>query len=207
MVKSNPTEEHIIAAAKEVFVRKGYDGARMQEIADEAEINKALLHYYFRSKDKLFEKVFEMVFREVFNTLATSLFTVDDFEEFLESLVYNYTETLKNKPYLPQFILHELNRNPDRMVELLQESQFDREKLFELIRKAEQQGVLVYHHPIHLITNILSLCVFPFIAKPIIKGFMLQGDEESFRKYIDERPEHILQFVRASIKNEKGKSL
>ncbi len=207
MVKSNTTEDHIITAAKEVFVRKGYDGARMQEIADEAGINKALLHYYFRSKDKLFEKVFEMVFREVFNTLATSLFVVDNFEEFLESLVYKYTETLKNNPYLPQFILYELSRNPERLVELLHESKFDREKLFELIRNADQQGILNFYQPVHLITDILSLCVFPFIAKPIITGFMLKGDEESYRKYIDERPEHILQFVRASIINEKGKAL
>ena len=59
MVNKINTESRILEAAKEVFIAKGFDGARMQEIADTAEINKALLHYYFRNKDKLFEAVFE----------------------------------------------------------------------------------------------------------------------------------------------------
>ena len=58
MKKDFTTEEKILTAAKQVFLTRGMDGARMQDIADEAGINKALLHYYFRSKDQLFEKIF-----------------------------------------------------------------------------------------------------------------------------------------------------
>src|SRR3954462_1734201 len=58
MQKDLSTEERILSAAQKVFLAKGMDGARMQDIADEAGINKALLHYYFRSKDKLFEQIF-----------------------------------------------------------------------------------------------------------------------------------------------------
>ena len=56
--KDHNAEERILAAAKKVFTTKGMAGARMQDIADEAVINKALVHYYFRDKDKMFEVVF-----------------------------------------------------------------------------------------------------------------------------------------------------
>ena len=199
MVNPLSTEDNIITAAKTVFVRKGFDGARMQEIADEAGINKALLHYYFRSKDKLFEKVFDEVFQEVFNTIAESLIHATGFDQFLETFIRNYIDILKNKPYLPQFVLHELNRNPGRMVELLKGSNFDRERLFDLIRQAGIKGVINRQDPIHLVTNILSLCVFPFVARPIITGFMMEGDENAFRQYLDERPDQVLSFVKSAI--------
>ena len=61
----NTTEQKILEAAQEVFHEKGYDGARMQEIADKASINKGLLHYYFKTKDSLFEAIFSIAFRQM----------------------------------------------------------------------------------------------------------------------------------------------
>ena len=206
MVSTKDTQAQIIDAAKKVFIRKGFAGARMQLIADEAGINKALLHYYFRSKDRLFDKVFEEAFEEIFNTISGSIKTATEFEGFLEEFVFSYTEVLKKKPYLPQFVLHELNRNPDMMIGLLKKREIDKDKLFNLIRESVEQGVIRPCQPVHLITNVLSLCIFPFVARPIITGFMMDGDENAFWNYIDERPGQILQFVKRSVFSETRKT-
>ena len=111
MVKKQNTEDKIVEAAKTVFIQKGMDGARMQQIADEAGINKALLHYYFRTKNKLFEKIFSLVFRDIFEVLEMAVMKELSFEQFLEQFVTEYINLLKRKPYIPQFVIHEINRN------------------------------------------------------------------------------------------------
>jgi len=199
MAKEKNTEDNIIIAAKNVFIQKGLDGARMQEIANEAGINKALLHYYFRTKDKLFEKVFSIVFKDVFDVLAQATNNELDFEQFLENFIRQYIMLLKDKPFIPHFVIHELNRNPQRIVEQLQSSNFDKQKLFTIFEQAIEDGVIRPIHPVHLLTNILSLCIFPFVAKPIITGFALDGDKEKYNAYIDERPEQVVAFVKNAI--------
>ncbi|PLW96254.1 MAG: hypothetical protein C0591_09200 [Marinilabiliales bacterium] len=106
---------------------------------------------------------------------------------------------LKNRPYIPQFVIHELNRKPERIVEQMRNSHFDKQKLFDLINKAVEDKVIRPIAPVHLITNILSMCIFPFVAKPIITGFALDGDKEKYKTYIDERPEQVIAFVKNAI--------
>lgn len=199
MAKKRNTEEKIVEAAKIVFVEKGMDSARMQEIADKANINKALLHYYFRTKQKLFEKVFTIVFKDVFGVFEQALSEEIDFEQFLEGFITNYIRLLKSKPFIPHFVIHELNRKPERIVELMQNITFDKQKLFDLIDKAVEEKVIRPIQPVHLITNILSMCLFPVIAKPIITGFALDGDKEKYRQYIDERPTEVIAFVKRAV--------
>jgi len=199
MAKEKSTEDKIVNAAKKVFIAKGMDGARMHEIANQAGINKALLHYYFRTKNKLFEKVFTIVFKDVFAVFEQAISSEMSFEEFLESFIRQYIKLLKAKPYIPQFVIHELNRKPERIVEQMNSSKFNKELLFNLINKAIQDKEIRPVHPVHLITNILSMCVFPFVAKPIITGFALDGDREKFKKYIDERPDQVVAFVKQAI--------
>jgi AcrR family transcriptional regulator len=106
MSREQNTEDKIVAAAKTVFIKKGMDGARMHEIADEAGINKALLHYYFRTKDKLFEKVFAIVFKDVFQVLENAVANEMDFEQFIEGFITQYIKLLKSKPFIPNFVVH-----------------------------------------------------------------------------------------------------
>ena len=199
MAKEQNTEDKIVDAAKTVFVQKGMDGARMQHIADEAGINKALLHYYFRTKDKLFEKVFTMLFKDIFSIFDRAVSEELSFEEFLEGFIRQYIKMIKSKPYIPQFIIHELNRNPERIVAVMQSSNFDKQRLFDLIDKAIEEKVIRPIQPVHLITNILSMCVFPFIAKPIITGFVMDGDKTKYQQYIDERPDEVVAFVKKAV--------
>lgn len=199
MAKEQNTENKIVNAAKTVFIQKGMDGARMQEIANEAGINKALLHYYFRTKAKLFDQVFSIVFKDVFEVLEMAVMKELSFEAFLEQFISEYIALLKRKPYIPQFVIHELNRNPKMIVEHMNNTRFDKQKLFGLIEQAVEDKLIRPIPPVHLITNILSMCVFPFVAKPIITGFALDGDKEKYKAYIDERPEQVVAFVKNAI--------
>ena len=199
MVKKLKTEERIIEAAKRVFTLKGMDGARMQEIADEAGINKALLHYYFRTKDLLFERIFTIVFNEVFRILQQTISKEVDFTQFLEDFIRQYIKLLKSKPFIPQFVIHELNRKPQRLVDQMRNSAFNKDQLFGIIEKAAEDGIIRPIPPIHFVMNILSMCIFPFIAKPIITGFMLDGDKAGYKQYIDERPEQVVVFVKRAV--------
>lgn len=199
MDKTQNTEDKIVEAAKTVFIRKGMDGARMQEIATEAGINKALLHYYFRTKAKLFEKIFTLVFKDIFAVLQMAVLKELSFEQFLERFITEYITLLKRKPYIPQFVIHEINRNPERIVDQMKNTQFDKQILFDLINKAAADKIIRPIPPVHLITNILALCLFPFVAKPIITGFALDGDKEKYKAYIDERPQQVVEFVKSAI--------
>ncbi len=199
MAKEKSTEDKIINAARKVFIAKGMDGTRMQEIADVAGINKALLHYYYRTKTKLFERVFTHAFKEVFVVLERAVSNEMDFERFLEKFISQYIKLLKSKSYIPQFVIHELNRNPDLIVKQLQDKSFIKEKLFQLVDQAIEDKVIRPVPPVHLITNILALCIFPFVARPIITGFAMDGDKKKFKTYIDERPEQVIAFVKHAV--------
>ena len=199
MAKEKSTEDKIVSAAKKVFITKGMDGARMQEIADEAGINKALLYYYFRTKNKLFEKVFSIVFKDVFAVFEKAISNELSFEEFLESFIRQYIKLLKSKPYIPQFVIHEINRKPERIIEQMQNRNTIKQKIFDMIEQAIEDKIIRPIHPVHLVTNILAMCIFPFVAKPIITGFALDGDKGKFKTYIDERPDQVVAFVKQAI--------
>jgi AcrR family transcriptional regulator len=109
------TEERIFEAATDVFVDKGMDGARMQDIASYAGINKALLHYYFRTKDQLFNAVFEMIARKILKKFAPVFDENLTIEAKIRFFFKEHIAFLQENPKLPGFILNEINRNPARI--------------------------------------------------------------------------------------------
>ena len=110
--KNETTEIQILNAAKTVFQQKGMDGSRMQEIADEAGINKAMLHYYYRSKQILFEAVFNHAFALLAPQLNKILNDDSSIEEKIRNFTSNYISFVNKHPYLPNFVIQEINRNP-----------------------------------------------------------------------------------------------
>jgi TetR/AcrR family transcriptional regulator len=200
MTKDLDTEGRVLEAAKRVFVRKGYAGARMQEIADEAGINKGLLHYYFKSKDNLFSAIFEQAFREMVprqNELFES-----DLPLFikLEQFVERYLDFLSEHPYLPAFVLLELQRHPEAFLQRI--SGMDMKpnpmKLVMQIQMEAQKGAIRIINPIHLVVNILSMCVFPFVARPMMQA-MLQVSDADYALFIRDRKEVIVDFVKNAL--------
>jgi len=113
------TEQLILGAAKKVFIRKGLDGTRMQEIADEAGINKSLLHYYFRSKDKLFDVIFKEIVMSFAPRIVEILNSPISLFDKIELFVATYIDLLLKNPYIPGFLVNEVSKNPERIVSAL----------------------------------------------------------------------------------------
>ena len=99
------TENQILKAAREVFIAKGYEGARMQEIADRAGINKALLHYYFRSKEKLFEAVFSEIAMNLFPAMKQLLEAEIGIKEKVTFFIKIYLKTLLENPFFLRILI------------------------------------------------------------------------------------------------------
>ena len=124
MVKNNNTEQLILETAGNVFLTRGFDGTRMQEIADEAGINKALVHYYFRNKEKLFGAVLNATFREVGARVFEFVNAPVSLEVKIGKIVEAYIEIIKTKPRLPLFVINEVNVNPERILKYLNFHEF-----------------------------------------------------------------------------------
>lgn len=199
------TEQKILDAAKDIFQHKGMTGARMQEIADKAGINKALLHYYYRTKEKLFEKVFELAF-SLFIPKVKEMMTSDKpiFEK-LEFFIENYLNLLQKHPYIPGFIINELNRNPKMLVGLIEKNiQLKEGNLLGVIESQIQHeveiGVVKPISARNLMTNVISLCIFPIVARPILQGVLFENDKKEYDLFLEQRRAFVKEYIINSIK-------
>ena len=197
--KKDNTEEKILDAAKAVFVKKGMDGARMQEIADEAGINKALLHYYFRSKEKLFDAIFTKIVGFAFPEIGQILQSDIDFKYKVEQVVDIYLDLLLKHPYLPGFILKEINRDPSVFFKLVLKHGFTPKPIFKVISESMDRGEIIRMKPEHLAVNVISMCVFPFAAKPVISFVAFDEDKKATQAFFEERKQEVKQFVLRAI--------
>lgn len=193
--KKDTTEEKILEAAKNVFVTKGMEGARMQEIADEAGINKALLHYYFRSKERLFEAIFSEITKFVFPKLTQILLSDAGIITKIEQVVDAYIDLLIKHPFIPAFIIKELNRDPSGLFKMVVKFGVNPQIVFDHIQEAMDRGEIVQMKPQHLIANIISMCVFPFAARPIISYVLFKDNLQALDAFYGERAEVIKKFV------------
>ena len=194
------TEQSILEAAKVVFIKKGMEGARMQEIADEAGINKALLHYYFRSKDKLFNAVFEESFLKLLPNLVDLLKSDISLFDKIRLFVENYINIINANPLLPSFVIHELGRNPDTVAEMIKSSGINPFYFVNQVQEEIEKGTIEPVQPLHLIVNMLAMCIFPFVAKPILQDVIFHQDQQQFDIFIHERKKEVSDFIINSIK-------
>lgn len=198
--KNQDTEGQILEAAKDVFQKKGMDGARMQEIADEAGINKAMLHYYYRSKQLLFEAVFSNAFSLLAPQLNKILNDDSSIEYKVKNFTNNYISFIIKHPYLPNFIIQELNRNPKFFEKIQQNTAFPTlEKFKNQVASEVEKGILKPIDGEQLFINIISLNIFPFVATPLIKGF-LKIDDKGFKQLMEQRKTAVSEFIINSIK-------
>lgn len=192
------TEEKIFTAATDEFEEKGMEGARMQDIADRAGINKALLHYYFRTKDKLFAAVFDKLAEKMFKKFA-AIFEMDmPLEEKIQYFFVEHISFLEKNPKLPLFIIREVNRNPQLIEKFLSNLDFSK------IKKGMNQTVEINAIPeekiAHLMVSIISLSVFPIIAKPIISG-VLETQNIDYKEFLEQRKEYSPGFIMSIAKD------
>jgi len=199
--KDASTEEKILSAAKKVFISKGMAGARMQDIADEAGINKALLHYYFKNKEQLFENIFTKLTHGFWEQI-TSVFESDTplFEKIRTFCSMYITKVIEN-PYIPLFVLYEMNQRPARFVKKMFRNNPPKPgKLIQQIETETKAGNIRPINPAQLIMNMMSLCVLPFIGKPMFMTVM-NMDEKTFLDLMHERKRSVPEFIINSIKN------
>lgn len=205
-IKKDSTEDKILEAAKNVFVAKGMEGARMQEIADEAGINKALLHYYFRSKERLFEAIFSEIIKYAFPKLSKVLQSESAISSKIEQFIDAYIDILRKHPFIPGFIMKELSRDPSFIFRFVTKHGLDPQPVFKNIQAAMDRGEIVKMDPRHLAINIVSMCVFPFAARPVLSFVIFKDDKQALDAFYAERADVIKQFViNAIVVNNKEK--
>ncbi len=198
--KDISTQAGILNAAKHVFQQKGMTGARMQEIADEAGINKAMLHYYYRSKELLFEAVF----KSAFSMLAPQLNKIINAENSLFDKINDFTNSyisfVIKHPYIPNFVILELNRKPDFVKKLISEEHFPNiEKFKEQVEECVEKDIIRPINPEQLFINIMALNIFPFLGAPLLKGFT-KTNEKEYKKLMKERKTFVAEFIINAIK-------
>ena len=193
------TEQKILDAARKIFIRKGMHGAKMQEIADEAGINKALLHYYFRSKDKLFDRIFQEVFGQLFPKLQILVDATKSIEERVQIFVKEYMTVMQQNPFLPLFILHEIQRDPDSLHERFTSTGLQPEIVMQGMSASLDMTV---DEVKMFLVNMLSLCIFPFAAKPLLSRILYAGDDKAYDSFLEERKLSVPEFILNSLKNQ-----
>ncbi len=192
------TENQILNAARIVFIAKGFDGARMQEIANQAGINKALLHYYFRSKENLFEAVFSEVAANLFPAMRQLLEAELGIKEKITFFVKIYLKALRENPFIPAFVINTLNTNPEQFLKYIKQAGLNPLLLQKQMEEEADRGLIRRIKAEHLLVNIISMCLFPFLARPIVQNIFAMTDEE-YQDYLDVRETEIVDFVLKSI--------
>jgi len=200
--RDTDTEARILDAAHVVFVRRGTAGARMQEIADEAGVNKALLHYYFRSKSRLAAAVFQRVARGLFLRVSEILGSDAEIEDKVRRVVRLYLEQLSKTPYAPAYVISEINQHPDRAAQLVEAVRHIRaeslnanvlDTLGKQLRQRVRAGAMRSISTPQFVANLASLCIFPFAARPMLCA-ILDLDDRGFQRFIDERKASLPEF-------------
>ncbi len=196
MVENQNSEEKILAAAEKVFIRDGYDGARMQAIANEAGINKAMLHYYFRSKEILFEKIFSEKAQHFFPEISQLFLEEKSFIELLELFIEKYIGFISSSPYLPLFVISTINKvgNEGFIAKLpLKEAMLM--QIYNAYQKDLDAGKVAAVQPFQLLISVFGMCVFPFLAKPMLHHAFQIKDVE-FNQLMQERIIELKMYVR-----------
>lgn len=195
------TETKIKEAARTVFYKKGFSATRTRDIAEEAGINLALLNYYFRSKEKLFE----IIMLETFSAFVQSMTVIlndenTSLENKVELIANRYIDFIIREPEVPTFLISEIRNNPQELLEKLPVKQIiNNSVFFKQHGEAVKQGLIMEPHPLHFLLNLLGLVVFPFIAKPLIMGGQ-DLDIEQFNALMIERKSLIPIWIAAMMK-------
>jgi len=185
------TESVIFQAALKIFQKKGLAGARMQEIADEAGINKSMLHYYFRNKEKLFLDVFRSSLQEFTSGLYSILNEDGPWEDAIRKLCGYYVDFISKNPDLPMFLINEMHQNPDEYLKIVQSDECILEsKFFQRLKEGMEKGKIRKADLSHLYVSLISSIVFPFIGGPMIRktGDICQG---SWPRFLQERKDFV----------------
>lgn len=198
------TEERILDAAMKVITRKGFAATRTEEIAKEAGINRTLLHYYYRDKQTIFNLIFETRFKEFFKGLFV-IFEADNISLFekIERMVDHEITTLSKHPHMARFVITEIAHEPNLLVEHGTKLGLNPRVMIaafeKLVVKEVSEGIIKPIEGRQLLINIMSLCIYPFVASPIIQT-MMSLNESEFIQLTEQRKKQVSEFIINAIK-------
>lgn len=207
-VADRETEARILEAARRVFVRRGTAGARMQEIAAEAGVNQALLHYYFRSKERLSTAVFQQFAARFFPVLIQILGADTPLPAKIDALIAAYLDNLARHPFLPGYLLSEIHHHPERATQLLTHAAGGPpartlRPVLEILRvqiaARVADGAMRPISAEQLVANLISLCVFPFAARQLFCA-VFELDDAGFSEFVEQRKIELPGFVHRALR-------
>ena len=191
-----------------MFVRRGTAGARMQEIAAEAGTNQALLHYYFRSKDRLAQAAFERAASQLLPAVIQVLASDLALDAKVTRVIEIELDYLSHAPYLPGYIISELTHHPERARQLIatvtgRTPEDVRPQVIAALRRQidarVRRGAMRPIAPEQFIVNLMSLCIFPFAARPMIAA-VLGMDQAGFEQFIAKRRQDLPAFFLGALR-------
>jgi len=199
------TERAIFDAALAVFARDGRHGARMQAIADAAEINKAMLHYYFCDKETLYEEVFAFTMGRFMASFDTSLRDAPTFEETLRAFIEEYVEFVRSNEDAMRLMVNENLAGGtllgEHLRELEQSGDAPPQILAEQIEHAAEAGTIRSVDPHHTVVSVISTCLFFFVAKPTVQ--MMHPDAgEDWEAFVESRKDHLFDLIYQGLRPE-----
>lgn len=197
-IKCSNTEENILRAAEKLFYERGYAMTHTTDIAKEAGCNQALVHYYFRSKEKLFEQVFESKLRLFVSVFLSTGNDEKRFEDKLRKKIEAHFEILRKNPRLPFLLLNEFSTNPNRLssfrANLGKVPEGILQRLDEELQELASQGVIRHIRALDLMLSIISLNAIIFMAEPVIKT-MIGSNEKQFKEILEQRKSENVEII------------
>ncbi|NOT75791.1 MAG: TetR/AcrR family transcriptional regulator [Cyclobacteriaceae bacterium] len=191
MTSTQETEQVIKDTAREIFFQKGRLKATTQEIADEAGVNRALIHYYFRSREQLLQTVFEEAVSETRTKISDIFKSKDPFKKKISQYLDVFIDRNIRYPYMQNFIISEINTNPEKEKEYLKKKRQNLcETIFPQLEDEISKGTIDPIKPEHFMANLMSMCSYPLVAKPILQG-MFDLDENEYKTFLKERKKVI----------------
>lgn len=191
-------EGRIIEAAKRVFVLKGYEATKMGDIATEVGISRTAMHYYFRTKEMLFDAIFGQLIRVLLPNIALIMEEPSTFLEKLPKIVDQYVSVMQQNPQFPIFVVNEFNRDPQHLYRTVMKDPLRIQPLMQLQRQLldEMDRGLIRRMPlIYSVSTLLSLVVFPMLARNPLTDLFLNGDKEQFDAFFEERKSLIIDIM------------
>jgi len=189
------TEKLIKEKAKILFFQKGFLNATTQEIADEAGINRALIHYYFRSREQMLETLLDETLQEKKDRVRRILTSSLPFKEKIANYIDMVVDYGLKYPYLDNFIINEIARRPEKVRLFCARDPF---KSSDLIRseldKEVKKGRVAAVSAEHFMVNLISLCNYPLLAKSVIQTIHGLSDT-AYRKFLVERKRIIFHTI------------
>lgn len=177
---SENLEAQIIEAAKQMFLEYGYKNTNMCNIASAVGINRTTLHYYFNTKDKMFEAVFGTIIKSFLPKIQDILQNDEPFFEKTDKIIDEYFKVFLETPYLPSFIIGEINRDIKHLLSAAYNIDFANyiQVVVKTINDEMDKGN-IKRMPIYIIfMSFMSQITFPFIAKNLLKEISNSNNEE-----------------------------